>query len=122
MSGMDVRAMLILAEGMPGDPRVVDYGALIAAEARHSGTVVGDDVYPTIAAKSAALLHSLLRVEALDERNRTFAWIVAMRYLSVNGVLMPKVDPAGAVDVLDSVRRGELGVHELGGWLAEAMR
>ncbi|WP_424534874.1 hypothetical protein ACOZ38_32435 [Sphaerisporangium viridialbum] len=107
---------------MPGDPRVVDYGALIAAEARHSGTVVGDDVYPTIAAKSAALLHSLLRVEALDERNRTFAWIVAMRYLSVNGVLMPKVDPAGAVDVLDSVRRGELGVRELGGWLAEAMR
>lgn len=122
MRRMDVRTMLIYAEEMPGDPHVTDYGALIAAEARHAGTVLGHDVYPTGAAKAAALLHSLLRVEALDQRNRTFAWLIAMRCLAVNDLPLPKVDPSDAVEILDAVVRGEMTVHDLTLWLAHQCR
>ncbi|GAB3967925.1 hypothetical protein GCM10029978_036350 [Actinoallomurus acanthiterrae] len=120
MTSMDVRRMLILAEEMPAEPHVVDYGALIAAEARHSGAVLGQDVYPTVAAKAAALLHGLLRVEALDRRNRTFAWLIALRYLALNDVPLPKVDPSEAVEILDAARQGEMGVHDLTLWLERA--
>jgi hypothetical protein len=109
--------MLIFAEEMPGDPQVNDYGALIAAQARHGGTVLGEDVYPTATAKAAALLHSLLRVEALDRRNRTFAWLIAMRFLALNDIPPPKVDPSTAVETLDAARHGAVGVHELTRWL-----
>ncbi|NJP90857.1 fic family toxin-antitoxin system, toxin component [Nonomuraea sp. FMUSA5-5] len=122
MTPMDVRAMLILAEEMPGDPGVLDYGALVAAQARHAATVIGDDVYPSLAGKAAALLHSLLRVEALSERNRPFAWLVALRFLALNGGALPKVDPATAVEVLEGVRRGDVGVAPLASWLAEQVR
>jgi prophage maintenance system killer protein len=114
---MDIRTMLIFAEEMPGDPRVADYGALVAAEARHSGTVLGDDIYPTIFAKAAALLHGLLRVEALDARNRTFAWVIALRYLALNGAPVPKVDPTTAGDMLEATQRGDRTIHELAAWL-----
>ncbi|GGK95753.1 hypothetical protein Sme01_31180 [Sphaerisporangium melleum] len=83
---------------------------------------MGDDIYPTATAKAAALLHSLLRVEALGERNRTFAWIVAMRYLRVNGLELPKLDPATAIEMLDATRRGETGVRDLSAWLTKATR
>lgn len=120
MSRIDVRTMLIFAEEMPGDPQVADYGALVAAQARHSGTVLGDDLYPTVFAKAAALLHGLLRVEALDSRNLTFAWVIALRYLALNGAPTPKVDPTTAVDTLEATRRGDRTVHELAAWLRSA--
>jgi death on curing protein len=107
MTRMDLRTMLTVAEEMPGDPHVNDYGALIAAEARHAGTVLGDDVYPSLAAKAAALLHSLVRVEALDVRNQTFAWMVASRYMVLNNTPPPKVDPASAMEAISAARRGD---------------
>ncbi|MET7335228.1 hypothetical protein [Nonomuraea sp. NPDC005650] len=122
MIGMDVQAMLVVAEKMPGDPHVRDYGALVAAQARHAATVIGDDVYPSITAKAAALLHTLLRVDALHERNRVFAWMVALRFLQTNGVALPKVDPVSAFEMLEGVIRGRTGVESLAAWLAEQVR
>jgi death-on-curing protein len=101
---------------------VRDYGALVAAQARHSATVIGDDVYPSVADTAAALLHSLLAVEALGERNRPFAWLVALRFLALNGGVLSKVDPATAVEILEGARRGDIGVARLAAWLTGQLR
>jgi prophage maintenance system killer protein len=119
---MKVHDMLVAAEEMPGDPHVHDYGALVAAEARHTAVLIGNDVYPSVMAKAAALLHSLLRVGALGERNRPFAWLVTVNFLVFNGVAPPKTDPATVVEFLESVRRGEAGVAQVEAWLEEQVR
>ncbi|WP_331738431.1 fic family toxin-antitoxin system, toxin component [Embleya sp. NBC_00896] len=80
--------LLELAEEIE-DPTVTDFGALIAAVARHQGVVMGMEVYQGSRARAAALLHSLSRVPALEAHNATFAAAVAA-YLDDQGVT---VDP-----------------------------
>jgi death-on-curing protein len=115
---MSFRVMLWLAESMPGGPGVSDYGALVAAEQRHAAHVAGIDYYPTLPAQAAALVHSLARVEALTHRNRTFAWLVAMRFLTQNEVVV-KATVADVLDTMAGVADGHMSVQDLATWFAD---
>ncbi|GAA3124902.1 fic family toxin-antitoxin system, toxin component [Streptomyces echinatus] len=83
---IDLAWLLMLAEQKtPGDPQVTDWGALVAAVARHRARIFGVPVYDTPHARAAALLQLLIHVPALERSNALFASAVAYAYLVASG-------------------------------------
>ncbi|MGN5377978.1 fic family toxin-antitoxin system, toxin component [Streptomyces sp. MUSC 14] len=83
---IDLAWLLMLAEQRtPGDPQVTDWGALIAAVARHRAEIFGVPVYDDPHARAAALLQLLIHVPALERSNALFASAVAYAYLVASG-------------------------------------
>ncbi|WP_051852851.1 hypothetical protein [Streptomyces aureocirculatus] len=70
----------------PGDPQVTDWGALVAAVARHQAEIFGVPVYEGPHDRAAALLQLLLHLPALERSNALFASSVAYAYLVASGV------------------------------------
>ncbi|HSA51029.1 MAG TPA: type II toxin-antitoxin system death-on-curing family toxin [Yinghuangia sp.] len=86
--------ILILAEQVTGAPALVrDHGLVQAACARPSTTVFGEDAYPDLSQKSAALMHSLARNRALVDGNKRTATVAAWYFLACNGVAVPSPLP-----------------------------
>lgn len=110
---IDDRWLLDVAESyVPGDPDVTDYGALGGAIGRHRHQVMGRLVYTEPHHRSAALLHSLARVPALEHSNELFAAMVAYAYLQVSG-LPAKIGTDQAVSLVAEVVAGQLSVREI---------
>jgi death-on-curing protein len=68
-----------------GDVAVGDYGLLESAQARPRASVFGDDAYPDLHLKAAALLQSLARNRALVDGNKRLAWTACRTFLAING-------------------------------------
>jgi hypothetical protein len=83
---VDLAWILAVAQQIPGDPQVVDYGVPVAAEARHRAEIVGQEVYPEPHHKAAALLCELARQPSLEVRNLLFAATVTAAYLAACGL------------------------------------
>lgn len=64
---------------------VRDVGLLESAAARPQASVFGQDAYPTLAEKAAALLHSLAQNQALLDGNKRLALGSALLMLRLNG-------------------------------------
>ena len=79
---VDLAWILAVAQQIPGDPQVVDYGVPIAAEARHRAEILDHEVYPEPHHKAAALLCELARNSSLEARNLLFAATVTAAYLA----------------------------------------
>ncbi|NEA53485.1 fic family toxin-antitoxin system, toxin component [Streptomyces sp. SID13666] len=105
--------MLDLAQThLPGDPDVTDFGALGAAIARHRYETMGTPIYPEPHHRAAALLHSLVRVPALEHSNLLYAASVAVAYLTASGHPV-KVTATEAGDLVDQVDSGQLDVRQI---------
>ena len=66
---------------------VRDLGLLNAAALRPQTTLMGQDAYPSTAAKAAALLESLMKNHALDG-NKRLAWAACSVFLSLNAAVI----------------------------------
>lgn len=64
---------------------VRDIGLLEAAVARPQATAFGQDAYPTLDAKAAALLHSIARNHALIDGNKRLALAAIIAFCGLNG-------------------------------------
>ncbi|MEU2064018.1 fic family toxin-antitoxin system, toxin component [Streptomyces sp. NPDC013455] len=117
---IDLPWLLMLAEQRtPGDPQVTDWGALVAAVARHRAEIFGVPVYDTPQARAASLLQLLIHVPALERSNALFASAVAYAYLVASGVkVLPTPDQVR--DLARLVKDGTASVddiaRELRGW------
>jgi prophage maintenance system killer protein len=119
---IDLAWLLMLAEQQtPGDPQVTDWGALIAAVARHDAEIFGVPVYDTPHSRAAALLQLLIHVPALERSNALFASAVAYAYL-VAGGLKVVTSPEQVRDLARLVKKGDADVDaiaaELRRWCA----
>ncbi|PVZ03942.1 type II toxin-antitoxin system death-on-curing family toxin [Actinomycetospora cinnamomea] len=100
--------VLGFAEAAVGhEPRVRDFGLLESALARPATTVLGQDAYPTVSLKAAALLQSLCANHPLVDGNKRLAWAVTAVFLVLNGS-PPKVDQDAVVDLVAAVADGSL--------------
>ncbi|WP_432089734.1 MULTISPECIES: type II toxin-antitoxin system death-on-curing family toxin [unclassified Streptomyces] len=89
--------ILIVAEYAVDDqPFVVrDAGLLDSAAHRPSATVFGEEAYPDLLGKAAALLQSLAVNHPAVDGNKRTAWLSCVTFLALNGVqLRPDVDAA----------------------------
>ncbi|MER5706748.1 Fic family protein [Streptomyces sp. NPDC002122] len=114
--------LLNLAERLGAD-EVRDYGLLDSALARPQSSVFGQDAYPDIWQKAAALMESLARNHALVDGNKRIAWYATWVFLHMNG---HPLDSAFDVDeaeifVLD-VCQGALDVPKIAAGLARFAR
>ncbi|MEU0071977.1 fic family toxin-antitoxin system, toxin component [Streptomyces sp. NPDC006332] len=110
---IDLAWLLMLAEQKtPGDPQVTDWGALVAAVARHEAEIFEVPVYDSPHARAAALLQLLIHVPALERSNALFAVAVAYAYL-VAGGLKVTISPEQVRDLARLVKGGEASVHEI---------
>ncbi|AEW92735.1 MULTISPECIES: hypothetical protein [Streptomycetaceae] len=120
---VDLSWLLMVAEhNTPGDPQVTDWGALLAALARHQAEIFGTPIYPEPEQRAAAMLQLLVHVPALERSNVLFASAVAYAYLVASG-LKVVTSPEQVRDLARLVKDGTADVEriarELRGWTAE---
>jgi len=83
---LDLDDLLEIAhEAVGGDVVVGDYGLLESALSRPRASVFGQDAYPDLHLKAAALLHSLARDHPLVDGNKRLAWTACRTFLAING-------------------------------------
>lgn len=97
---LDLDDLLAIArDAIGGEVLVRDHGLLASAAARPQTSVFGEDAYPTLPLKAAALLHSLARNHPLVDGNKRLAWLATYVFLRINGHRVT----AGQDDVVDLV-------------------
>jgi death-on-curing protein len=109
---LSVEDLLEVAAGILGEVLIRDLGALASAAGRPRMTVFGEEAYPTLAEKAAALLHSIARNHPLVDGNKRLAWAAARVFCLMNGTdLQLSVDDAERLVV--GVAAGEVDVPDL---------
>jgi len=81
---LDLEDLLHLAVRLGVGP-VRDLGLLDSAAARPRSSAFGDDAYPSLAGKAAALLHSVTNNHALVDGNKRLGWLATVVFLDLNG-------------------------------------
>ncbi|ELP64351.1 toxin-antitoxin system, toxin component, Fic family [Streptomyces turgidiscabies Car8] len=111
---IDLAWLLMIAERKtPGDPQVSDWGALVAAVARHEAEIFDIPVYDNPHARAAALLQLLMHVPALERSNALYASAVAYAYLIASGVKVIITSPEQVRDLARLVKTGNASVHDI---------
>jgi death-on-curing protein len=77
-----------------GEFLIGDTGLLQSALARPQTTVFGEDAYPSVSRKAAAMMHSIARNHALVDGNKRMAWAATKLFLMFNDIeiKVPDVD------------------------------
>ncbi len=117
---LDLEDLLAAARAALGRaPEVRDWGLLEAALARPGASVYGQDAYPDLHEKAAALLHSLARNHALLDGNKRLAWVAARLFSVFNDrdLRRPSLDEAEAFVV--AIAAGRLDVPKIAETLAK---
>jgi death-on-curing protein len=88
-------------------PRIRDIGILEAAVARTRATVYGEEAYPDLDSKAAALLHSIVTGHGLIDGNKRLGWVAVRLFYRLNGrdLRMP-VDEA--FDLIAAIADGKV--------------
>jgi death-on-curing protein len=98
---LELDDVLDLARVLLGDPPPLrDVGLLGSAVARPQTTVGGQDAYPTVWSKAAALLQSIVDDHALIDGNERLGWLATAVFLEINDA---SVAAAANDDVYDLV-------------------
>lgn len=111
---LDVEDLLDLTRRLLGDPPPVrDVGLLASAAARPQTTVFGDDAYPDLWTKAAALLISLVKNHALVDGNKRLGWLATAVFLELNGVDVTVVANDDVYEFVMAVAAGNPEVAEV---------
>ncbi|MFJ4837800.1 type II toxin-antitoxin system death-on-curing family toxin [Streptomyces sp. NPDC088746] len=114
--------ILVIAGYACDDMQVVvrDVGLLESAAHRPSAAMFGEEAYPDVIDKAAALLQSLAVNHPLFDGNERTAWLSCVSFLAMNGVdLRPDIDAAErlviavATGEMDEVKVIAQGLREL---------
>jgi len=88
---LDLEDVLSLARTLLGDPPPVrDIGLLGSAVARPQTSVFGEDAYPDVFSKAAALLQSIVNNHPLIDGNKRLGWLATAVFLELNDVQASK--------------------------------
>ena len=91
---------------------VRDVGLLDSAVARPRSSAFGEDAYPTLALKAAALLHSVASNHALVDGNKRLAWLATVVFLDLNGS-RPDVTDDQAFSLVMDVASSDLALENI---------
>lgn len=95
---------------------VRDPGLLASASARPAASVFGEDAYPTIWLKAAALCQSVDNNQALVDGNKRLAWLATKVFLAINGQRLEAAADEGDRFMLELVA-GHADLAAIAVWL-----
>lgn len=104
-----------------GASGVRDHGALDGAVARPQMTFGGEDLYPDLATKAAALMHSLVMNHPFVDGNKRVGAHPTLLFLYANG-FEPVVSPTELTRMTLAVAGGEVGAEALAIWFRQRIR
>jgi death-on-curing protein len=104
---LELEDLLHIARRTLGDVEIRDVGLLDAASARPRSTAFGEDAYPSIHAKAAALLHSIARNHPLVDGNKRLALAATIAFYGLNGLRLTMSNDE-AYEIVMAVAAGEL--------------
>lgn len=111
---LDTDDLVDLATVLLGDPPPIrDLGLLGAAAARPQATAFGEDAYPDLWTKAAALLHSVVKNHALVDGNKRLGWLATAVFLEINGVAVTHVSNDAVYDLVMGVTTSRDDVAEI---------
>ena len=86
-----------------------DEGLLLSAISRPAASAFGEDAYPELDLKAAALMQSVARNHALFDGNKRFAWYLTLAFLRLNErrLVMPTDE---AFDLVLGVAQGSIEI------------
>jgi death-on-curing protein len=109
-----IHARLIAETG--GEHGIRDLGLLLSAVARPGGTFDGDELYPDLYRKAAALMESLINNHPFVDGNKRTGIASAAMFLRINGYRLTASSEEVESFVL-SIARGEGSVEIIAEWL-----
>jgi len=83
---LDLEDLLHIARRILPSVELRDVGLLESAAARPQSSAFGEDAYPSLHTKAAALLHSSARNRALVDGNKRLALAAVLAFYGLNGV------------------------------------
>ena len=101
-----------------GSAGVRDRGGLESAASRAAMTFDGEDLYVDLAAKAAALMHSVVMNHPFVDGNKRVGAAAAELFLLLNGALLD-ADDSEMTDTTLAVARGEMDVEPLTIWFRQ---
>ena len=108
---LDLEDLLMLTELLGAGP-VRDAGLLDSAAARARSSAFGQDAYPTLELKAAALLHSICSNHALVDGNKRLGLLATATFLRVNGYSF-RLTQDEAFDLVMRVAEGALDLPDI---------
>ena len=111
---LDIDDLLELARRLLGEPVPLrDAGLLGAAAARPQASAFGEDAYPDVWAKAAALLHSVVSSHPLIDGNKRLGWLSAAVFLELNGAGVSTAPNDAVYDLVMAVATGARSVDDI---------
>jgi death-on-curing protein len=118
---LTVEDLLEIAHGVLEVVEIRDMGLLASAAGRPQTTIFGEGAYPSLADKTAALMHSIARNHALVDGNKRVAWSATRVFCLLNGRdIVFDVDDAEALVL--AVATGEADVPDIAVAIAGRLR
>ena len=105
-----------MIEEYGGSHGIRDLGLIQSAIARPQASFGGEDLYPTLFDKAAALFHSLMFNHAFVDGNKRTTISVTARFLAINGYAL-EVSQKEFVDFPLRVENNHLGQEDIAEWL-----
>lgn len=107
----DLVALTVALLGEP--PPIRDLGLLAAAAARPQASAFGDDAYPDLWTKAAALLHSVVKNHPLVDGNKRLGWLACAVFQDINGADPTVASNDDVYDLVMHVATHPIDVNEL---------
>lgn len=108
---LDLHDLLIFTDLLGAGP-VRDIGLLDSAVARARSSAFGQDAYPTVELKAAALMHSICNNHALVDGNERLALLATATFLRANGHRFDLTNDQ-AFDLVMRVAEGAADVEDI---------
>lgn len=106
---LTIEDALKIAEAVVGaPPEIRDLGMIDSALARPQASAFGEDAYPTLDLKAAAMLQSLVGNHGLVDGNKRLGLACTSVFLTLNGAPLDLDDETEAYDLVIAVATGEL--------------
>ena len=105
-------------ERFGGSSGLRDLGALESAVGRPAMTFGGEDLYPDVPSKTAALMHSLVMNHAFMDGNKRVGVTAAELFLRLNGYRLDAGNPE-LEELTLTVAKGELDAETLAIWFRQ---
>jgi death-on-curing protein len=110
---LDLDDVIELARRLLGNPPPIrDVGLLASAVARPQTTVGGDDAYPSIWTKAAALLQSIVNNHALVDGNKRLGWLATAVFLEINHASVADASNDAVYDLVMAVATSDHDVQQ----------